>query len=222
MGLFGRDDRRTPEPSTVPAMSGATAPPGSAKGAPDATTIAKGCTIEGSISASGDILIHGAFEGEIRGAARLVIAESGKVKAQLRAMSIVVAGSVQGDVFAEDKIELKPSANLAGNITAPKILIQEGATFEGQVFMKNPGTDASASTGGKGHKDTRPIPQGAASPATEAGSPKNEAKDGAAGADGPGKGQSGGPGQQASSQAQGQDSKKPGSTGPGSGKGSRS
>jgi cytoskeletal protein CcmA (bactofilin family) len=49
-----------------------------------------------------------------------------------------VAGTVKGDVLADDKIELKPSANLQGNITAPSILIQEGATFEGQVYMQKP------------------------------------------------------------------------------------
>jgi cytoskeletal protein CcmA (bactofilin family) len=144
-----------------------------ASGAPDITTVAKGCTIEGSITATGDILIHGSFEGEIGGAARLVIADSGKVKAQLRARSIVVAGAVEGDVFAQDKIELKPSANLLGNITAPKILIQEGATFEGQVFMKAPGSGPAASSG-KGSKDTRPIPKDttAQSPDPDPGDPR--------------------------------------------------
>lgn len=143
MGLFGRDERRPSETSTTLATTGSPPPAGPVKSGPEATTIAKSCTVEGSINGSGDILIHGAFKGEIECAASLIIAQSGKVEAQLSARSITVAGSVEGDLFAKDKIELKPSAHLLGNITAPKILIQEGATFEGQVFMKDPGQPAS-------------------------------------------------------------------------------
>lgn len=173
MGLFGRDDRRPPESSTTAALDGPATLSGPPKAAPDATTIAKSCSLEGSITASGDILIHGSFKGEVQGAASLVVAESGKIEAQLRARSITVAGSVEGDLFAQEKIELKPSAKLLGNITAPKILIQEGATFEGQVFMKDPGkhpTPAKAGGGGeaeaksKEEKKPAPQPQGSNTP----------------------------------------------------------
>jgi cytoskeletal protein CcmA (bactofilin family) len=165
MGLFGRDDRRPPESSTTASLDGPATLSGPPKAAPDATTIAKSCSLEGSISASGDILIHGSSKGEVQGAASLVVAESGKIEAQLRARSITVAGSVEGDLFAQEKIELKPSARLLGNITAPKILIQEGATFEGQVFMKDPGKQpspskpGSAEAGAKDKDEKKKAPQ---------------------------------------------------------------
>jgi cytoskeletal protein CcmA (bactofilin family) len=52
--------------------------------------------------------------------------------------TVTVAGTVTGDITADDRIELEPSARVDGNITAPRILIQDGATFRGQVNMKEP------------------------------------------------------------------------------------
>ena len=60
------------------------------------------------------------------------------MEAALHARVVVVAGEVVGDVSADDKIELRASAALRGNITAPRVVIQDGASFEGQVFMQKP------------------------------------------------------------------------------------
>jgi len=51
---------------------------------------------------------------------------------------VAIAGTVVGDVTADEKIELEPTARVEGNITAPRILIRDGATFKGQVNMKDP------------------------------------------------------------------------------------
>jgi cytoskeletal protein CcmA (bactofilin family) len=51
---------------------------------------------------------------------------------------VVVAGTVAADITADEKIELEASARVDGNITAPRILIKDGATFKGQVNMKDP------------------------------------------------------------------------------------
>lgn len=134
MGFFGRSEDPPPT-TTTPVVSRSSAP---VQAVADATVIARSCRIEGTLSGSGDVNIQGRFKGEISGSGQLLISETGDAEARLHARSIVVAGKVHGDMSADEKIELKPSANLRGNITAPRILIQEGATFEGQVFMKKP------------------------------------------------------------------------------------
>ena len=87
---------------------------------------------------------------------KIFVAESGKVEAKLHARSVVVAGSVKGNITADDKIELRPSAHLNGNITAPRILIQEGASFEGQVNMKSPDTEKAISSSSARRDDSGP------------------------------------------------------------------
>jgi cytoskeletal protein CcmA (bactofilin family) len=150
MGLFGRDD--SPQPGPPAPATGRTAP---AQLTGDTTVIARSCEIEGVLSGSGDVNIQGRFKGTVKGSGKLLIAEGGHADARLHARNIVVAGTVKGDVSADEKIELQPSAKLHGNITAPRILIQEGATFEGQVFMKKP-TDKPGATADS--KDIGPAP----------------------------------------------------------------
>jgi cytoskeletal protein CcmA (bactofilin family) len=152
MGLFGRDDSPQPGP---PAPAASRTSPAQLTG--DTTVIARSCEIEGVLSGSGDVNIQGRFKGKVEGSGKLLIAESGRADARLHARNIVVAGTVKGDVSADEKIELQPSAQLRGNITAPRILIQEGATFEGQVFMKKP-TDKPVATAGDSKKVTDPAP----------------------------------------------------------------
>jgi len=166
MGLFGRDDRPNQSPALTPS-AGATRPQpraGSTRGE-GTTVIAPPSRVEGHLSSDCDVHIEGELKGTVKGDSRLFVAETGKVEATLHGRVVVVAGTVKGDVLADEKIELQPSANLHGNITAPRILIQEGATFEGQVFMQKPGdtgTEASRSkpqsTPGKGSatSDTEP------------------------------------------------------------------
>ena len=156
MGLFGREDRSSQAqpaaPSSTPAKVQAATPHAAGS---SLTIIAQGCRFDGTVSGSGDIHVQGELLGEVASSGTLVVAENGTARANLHARTVVVAGSVQGDVSADEKIELKPSANLRGNITAPRIMIQEGATFEGQVFMKNP----SRKGAGKA-QDATPPPSG--------------------------------------------------------------
>ena len=133
MGLFGRDERSDvskPAPAEPQARPSAVSTSGAS-----VTLIAKPIRVEGRIEGSGEVRIEGAFKGELNCAAQLVVAQGGDVEAELRADLITISGRVRGDIFAGKKIELTPSADMQGNITSPRILIREGAAFEGQVVM---------------------------------------------------------------------------------------
>ena len=133
MGLFGRDDR-TDGKSPSPAESKPRPRPTQSSGA-TTTLIAQGTVVEGEIKGTGDVRIEGALKGKLDCTASVHVAESGKVEAELNAETVSVAGKVTGNMNGSSKIELGPSAVVEGDITSPRILIREGATFEGQVFM---------------------------------------------------------------------------------------
>jgi len=144
MGIFGRDDRSTP--SSTPAQAPARQQAKPQAPAESVTTIARPTHIDGTLVGEADVQIHGELTGKVDCSGKVFVAESGKVKALLHARTVVVAGNVEGDVTADEKIELRPSAHLVGNITAPRILIEEGASFEGQVNMHSPDRKKTAPT----------------------------------------------------------------------------
>lgn len=166
MGFFGKDDHKPADPQPAPRPPRpASTPPASGT---ETTVIGRAARIEGTLSGSADMLIEGELRGTIDGSGRLVVAESGRLKANLHARVVTISGTVTGDVSADERIELKPSATLTGNITAPRIQIHEGATFEGEVRMATPDTKATA--GSQAASDTnapKAQPKGKAAPDTK-------------------------------------------------------
>ncbi len=94
----------------------------------------QGTKISGKLRFEGPARVDGTIDGEIDGK-EITIGESAVVTAQIRADSIVVCGKVKGEIIATQKIEIHPTAKIVGNITAPKLIIHEGAIFEGQCSM---------------------------------------------------------------------------------------
>ena len=162
MGFFGRDERSdASKPSSAePHRSG----PVQATGV-SVTLIAKPTRFEGVISGSGEVRVEGAFKGRLDGSSQVVVAQGGEVEAELRAEHITVAGRVRGNLFASAKIELTPSADVQGDITSPRILIREGATFEGQVFMSDTAKKKAAKPGDKAADKPADKPDDAKPPA---------------------------------------------------------
>ncbi len=142
MGLFNKAQSSAP-PSTAPAPrpeSPKPQAPGPVAGTTNLTIIAKPATVSGRITGSGDFRIEGRLEGELDASGGVTVAESGSVKGDLHGRTLTVAGTVKGNVSADERVELKPTAKLKGNITAPRMHIAEGATFEGKVFMSGSGS----------------------------------------------------------------------------------
>jgi cytoskeletal protein CcmA (bactofilin family) len=100
--------------------------------------IARPSKIEGRISGSGEIVVNGLVNGTIEATGTVRVAGQGRVEATVHGKIVSVAGTVTGDITADERIELETSARVEGNITAPRILIKDGANFRGQVNMKDP------------------------------------------------------------------------------------
>jgi cytoskeletal protein CcmA (bactofilin family) len=95
-----------------------------------------GSRISGKLSFETPARIDGQVDGEINAKDSLTIGESAVVAAQIKADSVIVAGKVSGDIVAIRRIEIRPSAKVLGNITAPSLVINEGALFEGHCAMQ--------------------------------------------------------------------------------------
>jgi cytoskeletal protein CcmA (bactofilin family) len=97
--------------------------------------IGKAVTIKGEVFSNEDLYVDGALEGRIElPAHKLTVGPNGAIKTGvIRAASVVILGTVQGDVNAQDRVEIRKDATLTGNIKTARIIIEDGAYFKGGV-----------------------------------------------------------------------------------------
>ena len=99
-------------------------------------------SIKGDVSGDEDLLIEGRVEGKIELTKHNVtIGKNGRVKADVFGKVITVEGDVQGNLFGEDRLVLRQSCTVRGNIVAPRVILEDGADFKGSIDMspKAPG-----------------------------------------------------------------------------------
>ncbi len=96
--------------------------------------LGKNVTVKGQIYAREDLTIDGEVEGTVEcHEHRLTIGPNARVQAGLKAREIVIQGSIQGNVEAADKIDIKKEAKLVGDIKTSRIVIEDGAYFKGSI-----------------------------------------------------------------------------------------
>lgn len=96
--------------------------------------LGKNVTVKGQIFAREDLTIDGEVEGTVEcHEHRLTIGPNARVQAGLKAREIVIHGSIQGNVEAADKIDIKKEAKLVGDIKTSRIVIEDGAYFKGSI-----------------------------------------------------------------------------------------
>lgn len=96
--------------------------------------LGKNVTVKGQIFAREDLTIDGEVEGTVEcHEHRLTIGPNARVQAGLKAREIIIQGSIQGNVDATDKIDIKKEAKLVGDIKTSRIVIEDGAYFKGSI-----------------------------------------------------------------------------------------
>jgi cytoskeletal protein CcmA (bactofilin family) len=103
------------------------------------TYIGKDTEFEGKLRFYGTIRIDGQFRGEIMGEGTLIVGEGAIIESDIHVSQIFNSGRIQGDVTADNKIEIRAPGKILGNIQAPSIVINEGATIEGNCRMQGVG-----------------------------------------------------------------------------------
>jgi|SRR5581483_3156922 len=101
----------------------------------ESATIGKAVTIKGEVFSAEDLYVDGALEGKIElKDHKLTVGPHGSIKTGvIKAGAVVIQGAVQGDVDAQQKVEIRKDATLTGNIRTARIVIEEGAYFKGGV-----------------------------------------------------------------------------------------
>jgi len=99
-----------------------------------AAWIGQGVVIEGRITSFQDLRIDGKVEGTIEvGNHSLIIGARAEVKANLVSKSILVSGTVIGNVTATERVDLQATGSVEGDITAPRLMMVDGAIVKGKV-----------------------------------------------------------------------------------------
>lgn len=103
----------------------------------DVAHIGKSVVVKGELSGSEDLYLDGEVEGsiELKGHS-LIIGPNGRVRANVHARDIVVHGKVDGNLRGSDRVELKKSSILVGDIYTQRIVIEDGAYFKGAVDLQ--------------------------------------------------------------------------------------
>lgn len=109
------------------------------------TLIATNTVFEGKLKTEGSIRIDGKFLGDIAAKANAAVGATGTIDGTLSARTITVAGKISGKVTAEEKLVLESKSVVHGDIRAAKLVVDEGAMFDGKCDMKQAGpTSVSA------------------------------------------------------------------------------
>ncbi|MCO5044262.1 MAG: polymer-forming cytoskeletal protein [Kiritimatiellae bacterium] len=108
------------------------------------TIISADVQITGTIKSNGPIRIDGKLEGDLICAADAVIGRNAVIKGGLQVNSVVVEGMIQGNISAKDKIDMKSTAKVHGDIAAKRLAVEDGVTFIGRSEVNPTGAVAGA------------------------------------------------------------------------------
>ncbi len=113
--------------------------PESRVGGGSSATIGKAVRIVGQIHSKEDLYVDGDLEGTVEALEhKLTIGPNGTVHAGIKAREVVALGTIQGNVEATEKIEIKKDAKLVGDIKTARIIIEDGAYFKGSIDIVKP------------------------------------------------------------------------------------
>jgi cytoskeletal protein CcmA (bactofilin family) len=139
--MFEIGKKGTPEagsrPESSPARTESSPPRSSAPmSSREAAVIGASINIDGDVRGDEDLLI----EGEVSGTVQLknnslTIGPQGKVRADVYAHSIYVDGYLEGDLYGSERVHIRKSAQVKGNVTSPRVSVEDGAKFKGAIEM---------------------------------------------------------------------------------------
>jgi len=117
-----------PDPSVVPGPSNRTFMP-----TQSGAFLSRGVSIKGSVKFQNGLFIDGEVEGTIDSTGTLTIGEHASIRGEIRTRSVKVRGTVEGNIFVTERCELQAGCTLRGDIEAPRLMVDENATFLGSA-----------------------------------------------------------------------------------------
>lgn len=102
------------------------------------SVIDHGCEAEGRLAFVGTLALNGRFHGELLSTDTLLLGEQAEVEAQVEVGVGIISGQIKGNIIARERVELARSARIFGNISAPILVLEEGAVIDGQCKTTRP------------------------------------------------------------------------------------
>jgi len=133
LGFLGLGDSAEREASADEPLRLVRIPP---LGSADGNMIAPRLVFRGELSGEGDFHIHGKFEGEINVSGRVVIGDGALVDANITAATIIIGGTVRGNLSATARVEILPSGVLTGTLRTGSLAAADGASVKGEVWIE--------------------------------------------------------------------------------------
>ncbi len=150
--MWNRDEEKDEEPmeTTEPRSdASATGDHRGSAGGDSPAIIGKSITIQGEVTGDEDLTIQGHVDGSVSLDEHAVtVGPDGKVDADIIARVITVEGHVDGDLDADDQIVLRGSARVEGDISAPRVVLEDGSYFRGAVDMGTESKGGGSGTAG--------------------------------------------------------------------------
>ncbi len=168
MAMWGKEEkpmppaRETPQPVYTPPApaerSADTSREVPARGG--IATIGKSLSIKGQISGTEDLYIDGEVEGTVElKDHNITVGPNGRVNANLHGRDVVVLGRVKGNIRAVDRLEIRKTGSLMGDIITARVVIEDGAYFKGSIDIQKPGAKAEpAPASSVGSSSSAPSP----------------------------------------------------------------
>lgn len=98
--------------------------------------LVQGAEIEGNISTSTSLRIDGKIKGNLKCSGKLVLGLEGEIFGEINCVEAEIEGKINGDIYVAELLYLRASSIIDGNIITPKLIIENGATFNGNCSMK--------------------------------------------------------------------------------------
>ena len=117
------------------------------------TVVDAGTRFDGLVSFQGAVRVEGLLVGQVVANGTLWLAEQGELRGRIEADEVMVEGVCDGEIEARQRIELRPTARVRGRMTAPRVVMADGALFDGQCEVGRAAVAASA-----GEPAARPVP----------------------------------------------------------------
>ena len=133
----------------------------------DVVNVGKSVVIKGEVNGSEDLTIEGQVDGKIELRQHmLTIGPNGQITAEVFAKSVVILGAVVGNVTATEKVNIRESGSVDGDITAPRVANAEGAHFRGNVDMSTKISNSTLKAEPKKVQPAKPVSKTTAARAT--------------------------------------------------------